>query len=65
MHMTLLGALLALRPRPLYPHLEGFAGLSNVADQQLGGIIMLVIGDISHLAGGLWLALGLTRNMNL
>ena len=58
-HMTLLGALLALSPRPLY-------GLNDVIcfgtvlgasqDQQLGGVIMLVAGAVVYLAGGIFLA---------
>lgn len=51
MHMTLLGALLALTPRPLYLQ-HGAAALD---DQHLGGAIMLVIGGAAYLAGGLWL----------
>jgi putative membrane protein len=61
MHMTLLGALLALAPRPLYSHLHGFAGMSALEDQHLGGAIMLVTGGASYLAGGLWLSLSLLR----
>jgi putative membrane protein len=37
MHMTLLGALLPLTPRPLYAHTDGFAGLTPLQDQHLGG----------------------------
>lgn len=55
LHMTLLGALLALTPRPLY----GLAAvtclgieLSADQDQQLGGVIMLMIGAAVYLAGG-------------
>jgi putative membrane protein len=62
MHMTLLGALLALAPRPLYDH--GHAGggaLGPLADQHLGGAIMLLGGGASYLAGGLALALVLLR----
>ncbi|MHA6688296.1 cytochrome c oxidase assembly protein [Mesorhizobium sp. A556] len=54
-HMTLLGALLALSPRPLY-------GLGDVTcfgvtltaaqDQELGGVVMLLIGAAVYLAGG-------------
>ena len=55
MHMTLLGALLALTPRPLYAHAAGFAGLTSIEDQHLGGAIMLAVGGVSYLAGGLWL----------
>lgn len=55
MHMTLLGALIGLAPRPIYPghaHHAPF-GLTELADQQLGGVIMLAIGGIIYLAGGL------------
>jgi putative membrane protein len=61
MHMTLLGALLALGPRPLYAHGAGFSGLTPLEDQHLGGAIMLVAGGVSYLAGGLWLTAGLLR----
>lgn len=55
MHMTFLGALLGLSPRPLYPHHHGFGALTSLADQHLGGAIMLVVGGIVYLSGGLWL----------
>jgi len=58
-HMTLLGALLALSPRPLYGTGEvtcfGLV-LGAGADQQLGGVIMLMIGAAVYLTGGIWLA---------
>jgi putative membrane protein len=57
MHMTLLGALLALAPRPLY-HAHAAAAL---ADQHLGGALMLSIGGVVYLAGGLVLAATLVR----
>jgi putative membrane protein len=61
-HMTLLGALFALTPRPLYGHAsEGLFGLPPLADQQLGGTIMLLIGGASYLIGGLWLTARLLR----
>jgi putative membrane protein len=47
MHMTLLGALVGLAPRPLYAHHHG------IEDQQLGGVVMLMIGAASYFAGGL------------
>jgi putative membrane protein len=57
MHMTLLGALLALPPRPLYAHpFPGQGALGPLQDQHLGGAIMLVVGGVSYLAGGLWLS---------
>jgi putative membrane protein len=61
MHMTLLGALLALTPRPLYGHAAPVGGWSPLADQHLGGAIMLVIGGLSYLAGGLALTVQLLR----
>ena len=61
MHMTLLGALLALAPRPLYHHVEASAGLTPLQDQHLGGAIMLLIGGVSYLAGGIALAAALLR----
>ncbi len=56
MHMTLLGALLALAPRPLYG--DAFVTclgvpLAPAADQSLGGTVMLAVGAIAYLAGGL------------
>ena len=62
MHMTLLGALLALSPRPLYEHVGEFSGLTATDDQHLGGAIMLLIGGVSYLAGGLWLTVRLLRD---
>jgi putative membrane protein len=53
-HMTLLGALFALAGRPLFPH-AGARAAASIADQQLGGVIMLLVGGASYLAGGLWL----------
>jgi putative membrane protein len=61
MHMTLLGALLALTPRPLFMHAGVFTRLSPLEDQQLGGAIMIVVGGIAYLAGGLWLMTALLR----
>jgi putative membrane protein len=59
MHMTLLGALLALTPRPLYRHAGEPGGLTPLDDQHLGGAIMLLVGGAAYLAGGLWLTAGL------
>jgi putative membrane protein len=57
MHMTLLGALLALSPRPLYAHAAARGGeAAALHDQHLGGAIMLLVGGAAYLAGGLWLA---------
>jgi putative membrane protein len=49
MHMTLLGALIALSPRALFAH----HGPNPLSDQHLGGAIMLLIGGASYLIGGL------------
>lgn len=64
MHMTLLGALLSLSPRPLYG--EGFVTcfgttLSASQDQQIGGVVMLMVGAAVYLAGGVTL---LARTLN-
>ncbi|HYD49336.1 MAG TPA: cytochrome c oxidase assembly protein, partial [Terriglobales bacterium] len=61
MHMTLLGALLALPPRPLYLHDHGIGVLEPLHDQHLGGAIMLLAGGASYLVGGLWLSAGLLQ----
>jgi len=60
MHMTLLGALLALPPRPLYETPDtGVSLASAIADQHLGGALMIGVGGVVYLAGGLALTLGL------
>lgn len=58
MHMTLLGALVGLAGRPIYHgHVHGdLFGLDAIADQQLGGVIMLAVGGVIYLSGGLVLA---------
>jgi len=66
MHMTLLGALLALPQRPLFKHgghgaEHGSGWLSPLEDQHLGGAVMLLMGGVSYLAGGVWLVLELLR----
>lgn len=62
MHMTLLGVLLALAGRPLYPHAGAEPlGLTPLQDQHLGGVLMLVFGGTTYLAGGLYLLAGLIR----
>jgi putative membrane protein len=63
MHMTLLGALLALAPRVLYAHgaHAGLGAVSPLQDQQLGGAIMLAVGGASYLVGGVGLSAALFR----
>ncbi|WP_341208759.1 cytochrome c oxidase assembly protein [uncultured Sphingomonas sp.] len=55
MHMTLLGALIGLAPRPLYAMMamHPAPGLDAIADQQLGGVVMLVVGGAAYCLGGL------------
>jgi putative membrane protein len=65
MHMTLLGALLALTPRALYAHAGSYSGLSPLDDQHLGGAIMLLVGGASYLTGGLALTTALLRRTAL
>jgi putative membrane protein len=64
MHMVLLGALLLLAPRPLYACAEvcsSAAALTPLGDQQLGGVLMLIIGGSAYLAGGLALLSSVLR----
>lgn len=54
-HMTLLGALLALAPRPLYGAADVTCfgvTLGAGQDQQIGGVVMLLVGAAVYLAGG-------------
>ncbi|MDR6788315.1 putative membrane protein [Sphingomonas sp. BE138] len=55
MHMTLLGALIGLASRPLYAMMamHPAPGLDALTDQQLGGVVMLVIGGAVYCLGGL------------
>jgi len=55
MHMTLLGALLALSPRPLYETAHGghAVAMSAIEDQNMGGVVMLAVGGAVYLLGGL------------
>ena len=64
MHMTLLGALIGLAPRPLYPMMAmhpGIHGLNPLEDQQLGGVVMLPVGAASYFLGGLAMLGGLLK----
>ena len=61
-HMTLLGALIALAPRVLYGHAgTSVAAGHDLGEQALGGTIMLLVGGVAYLAGGLGLAVRLLR----
>lgn len=61
MHMTLLGALIGLSPRVLYPACGGHTSLASLDDQHLGGAVMLIVGGASYLAGGVALTRGLLQ----
>jgi putative membrane protein len=50
-HMTMLGAVLALTPRVLYAHAP-----ATLADQQLGGAVMIATGTVAYLGAALWLS---------
>ena len=61
MHMTLLGVLLTMAPRPLFGT-EAVTCLGLVLspehDQQLGGVIMLMVGAAAYIIGGVALLAG-------
>jgi putative membrane protein len=48
--MTMLGALIALAPRVLYAH-----HAITLADQQLGGAVMLAAGAVAYPLASLWI----------
>ena len=52
-HMTLLGVLLAMSSRVLYAHAGHGAPADALHDQHVGGVLMLVIGGLSYMAGAL------------
>ena len=55
MHMTMLGVLLLLAPRLLYPAelCMGLFGFTELDDQRLGGVLMAAWGGGAYLLGGL------------
>jgi putative membrane protein len=62
MHMSLLGALLTRAPRVLHDCVPADLCVSPataLADQRLGGMLMLLVGGVVYLAGGLYLMKGL------
>lgn len=63
-HMTLLGVLLTLAPRPLYGTGDvtclGLT-LGRGADQQLGGVVMLVVGAAAYMLGAFVLLAGILK----
>lgn len=66
MHMTLLGTLLTLGTRPLYAHGEANAlGLGAMADQQFGGLLMLLGAGTVYLLGALALLAAVLQRRRL
>ncbi len=61
MHMTLLGALIALSPRALYAPCSGARALSALDDEHLGGAVMIVVAGASYLAGAVALTAAMLR----
>lgn len=55
MHMTLLGALLTLSPRMMYPGICGGGpfGLDPLEDQQISGLVMALLAPAVYLLGAL------------
>ena len=55
-HMTMLGVLLAVAPRLVYPDslCGGAFGLDPLSDQRVGGALMALAGGLVYLAGALW-----------
>ncbi len=54
MHMTLLGALIGLAPRPLYDvYCSGLLGLGPLEDQQVSGAVMAGLGGLIYLTSAL------------
>ncbi len=63
-HMTLLGVLLALAPRPLYGGGEVSCfgiPLDAASDRQIGGVVMLAVGATSYLMGAVVLLYSVLR----
>jgi putative membrane protein len=57
LHTGALGALLTFAPHPWYVHYAaGAFGLTALADQQLGGLVMWVPGGLAYMAAGLAIA---------
>jgi putative membrane protein len=55
-HMTLIGVLFALAPRPIFAAGQTTCfglPLSAATDQQIGGVAMLLVGAVSYLIGGI------------
>jgi putative membrane protein len=51
----------ALANRPLFQH-GSSPDVASLTDQHVGGVIMLLVGGASYLAGGLWLTAAALRS---
>ena len=60
-HMTMLGALLALAPRALFMHPRFALQPMALADQQMGGALMLAVSAVAYVGAGVWLGRYLLR----
>lgn len=60
-HMTMLGALIALAPRALFMHPRAGTPSLALADQQVGGALMLAVSTAAYVGAGVWLGRHLLR----
>lgn len=65
MHMTMLGVLLLMAPKLIYPAelCLGAFGFEALEDQRLGGVLMAAWGGLAYLAGGIVLGWRLLQQL--
>ena len=65
MHMTMLGVLLLMAPKLIYPPelCLGVFGFGALEDQRFGGVLMAAWGGLAYLAGGIILGWRLVRRL--
>lgn len=65
MHMTMLGVLLLMAPKLIYPAelCLGAFGFEALEDQRVGGVLMAAWGGLAYLAGGIVLGWRLLRQL--
>lgn len=66
MHMTMLGVLLMMAPKLIYPAelCLGAFGFEQLEDQRFGGVLMAAWGGLAYLAGGIVLGGRLLRQLD-